>query len=210
MTDQMRYEKLLEPGQIGKVQTKNRIVKTCGGAEDVAGINRAFLESIAWGGAGLIIWGDVAVEYPRGITIPITKRHLEDDKNIPVFREIAEAIHKHGCLTFMQLFHAGPQAIPRAGLQTISSSSLTENEISELTASMNPKELTIPEIEDLVDKFASAAVRAQRAGFDGVEVNAARMHLINSFLSRAWNKRQDAYGCASLENRARFMCEIIG
>ena len=133
MTDKMRFEKILEPGQIGKVRTKNRIVKTCGGAEDIAGRNRAFLEAIARGGAGLIIWGDVAVEYPRGVTIPITRRHLEDDKNIPAFRKIAEAIHKHDCPTFMQLFHAGPQAIPREGLQTISSSSLTENEISELT-----------------------------------------------------------------------------
>ena len=168
MADKMRFQKILEPGQIGKVRTRNRIVKTCGGAEDVTGINRAFLESIAWGGAGLIIWGDVAVEYPRGVTIPITQRHLEDDKNIPVFGQIAEAIHKHGCPTFMQLFHAGPQAMLKKGQQTISSSSLTENEISELMASMNPKELTVPEIEDLVDKFASSAVRAHEAGFDGV------------------------------------------
>jgi 2,4-dienoyl-CoA reductase (NADPH2) len=209
MTDRMRFEKILEPGQIGKVRTKNRIVKACGGAEDVTGINRAFLEAIARGGAGLIIWGDVAVEYPRGVTIPITKRHLGDDENIPVFGRIAEGIHKHGCPAFMQLFHAGPQAMLKKGQQTISSSSLTEKEISELTASMNPKELTIPEIEDLVDKFAGAAVRAKEAGFDGVEVNAARMHLINSFLSRAWNKRQDRYGCENLENRSRFLVEII-
>ncbi len=209
VADKGRFEKILEPGQIGNVRTKNRIVKACGGAEDVTGINRAFLEAIARGGAGLIIWGDVAVEYPRGVTIPITKRHLEDDENIPVFGEIAAAIRKHGCPAFMQLFHAGPQAMLKEGQQTISSSSLTENEISELTASMNPKELTILEIEDLVDKFANAAVRAQKAGFDGVEVNAARMHLINSFLSRAWNKRQDRYGCACLENRSRFLVEII-
>jgi hypothetical protein len=84
MTDPLRFEKILESGQIGRVRTKNRIVKTCGGAEDVAGINRAFLESITWRGAGLIIWGDVAVEYPRGVTIPITAQHLEDDTNIPV------------------------------------------------------------------------------------------------------------------------------
>jgi 2,4-dienoyl-CoA reductase (NADPH2) len=210
MTDPMRFEKIMEPGQIGKVRTRNRIVKACGGAEDIGSINRAFLEGIARGGAGLIIWGDVAVEYPRGVTIPITKRHLEDDKHIPAFREIAEAIHKHDCPAFMQLFHAGPQAMMlQDGLQTISASSLTDNEVSELTASMNPKELTIPEIEGLVDKFAGAAVRAQKAGFDGVEVNAARMHLINSFLSRAWNKRQDQYGCASLENRSRFLVQII-
>jgi hypothetical protein len=81
----------------------------------------------------------------------------------------------------MQLFHAGPQAMLKKGQQTISSSSMTENEISELTAYMNLQELTIPEIEDLVDKFAVTAVRAQKAGFDGVEVNAARMHLLNSF-----------------------------
>jgi 2,4-dienoyl-CoA reductase (NADPH2) len=205
----MRFEKILEPGYIGKVRTKNRIIKTCGGAEDVTGINRAFLESIAWGGAGLVIWGDIAVEYPRGVTIPITPRHLENDENIPAFREIAEAVHKYDCPIFMQLFHAGPQAMLKKGLQTVSASSLTESEVSELTASMIPKELTIPEIEDLVDKFANTAVRAQKAGFDGVEVNAARMHLLNSFLSRAWNKRKDKYGCASLENRSRFLVEII-
>ena len=206
----MQFEKLLEPGWIGSIRTKNRIIKACGGAEDVEGRNRAFLEATARGGAGLIIYGDIAVEYPRGVTIPITPRHFEDDANIPVFREITEAVHKHGCPIFMQLFHAGPQAMQLGeGLRTVSSSSLTESEVAELTASMNPKELTIPEIEDLVNKFAGAAQRAQKAGFDGVEVNAARMHLINSFLSRAWNKRQDKYGCASFENRSRFLVEII-
>jgi 2,4-dienoyl-CoA reductase (NADPH2) len=206
----MKFEKLLEPGRIGKLRIKNRIIKTCGGAEDAGAINRAFLESIAWGGAGLVIWGDVAVEYPRGVTIPITPRHLEDDKNIPVFAQIADAVHKHDCPIFMQLFHAGPQAMMlKDGLQTISASSLTESEVSELTASMKPKELTVAEIEDLVDNFADTAVRAQKAGFDGVEVNAARMHLLNSFLSRAWNKREDEYGCASLENRSRFLVQIV-
>lgn len=201
---------ILAPGQIGKLRLKNRIIKTCGGAEDVTGINRAFLEAIARGGAGLIIWGDVAVEYPRGVTIPITPRHLEDDTNIPVFSEIAEAVHKHDCPVFMQLFHAGPQAMLKGGLQTVSASSLSDSEISELMASMNPRELTVSEIEDLVDKFAAAAQRARKAGFDGVEVNAARMHLLNSFLSRAWNKRRDKYGFESLENRSRFLVEIIG
>jgi 2,4-dienoyl-CoA reductase (NADPH2) len=209
MIEEISFEKILEPGHIGKVRTKNRIVKVCGGAEDVGGINTAFLEAIARGGVGLIIWGDVAVEYPVGVTIPITKRHLVDDENIPLFAEMAEAIHKHDCPVFMQLFHAGPQAFLSGDLQTVSASSLSENEISELTASMNPRELTVPEIEDLVDKFACAAARAQKAGFDGVEVNAARMHLINSFLSRAWNKRRDKYGCSSLENRSRFLVEII-
>ena len=166
MTGKISFEKILEPGRIGTVRTKNRIIKVCGGAEDVTGINRAFLEAIARGGAGLIVWGDIAVEYPIGVTIPITKRHLVDDENIPVFAKIAEAIHKHDCPVFMQLFHAGPQAFLSGELQTVSASSLTEREISELTASMKPRELTVPEIEDLVDKFAATAVRAKEAGFD--------------------------------------------
>ena len=103
----MKFEKLLEPGQIGKLQTTNRIIKTCGGAEDIGKINNSFLEALARGGAGLIIWGDVAVEYPRGVTIPITGRHLEDDTYIPVFAKMAEASHRHGCPIFMQLFQIG-------------------------------------------------------------------------------------------------------
>ncbi|MBN2318396.1 MAG: FAD-dependent oxidoreductase [Acidobacteria bacterium] len=209
MTDNKKFEKLMSPGRIGKLRIKNRIVKTCGGAEDIGIRNRNFLESIARGGAGLILWGDVAVEYPRGVTIPITQRHLQDGTNLPAMREIAEAIHKHDCPVFMQIFHAGPQAFLEEGLQTISSSALTEDEQAELLVRMCPKELTIPEIEDLVDKFANTAVLARQAGFDGVEVNAARMHLINSFLSRAWNKRDDRYGCQNLENRTRFLVAII-
>ena len=209
MTNIKKYEKLLAPGRIGKLRIKNRIVKTCGGAEDIGIRNRNFLESIARGGAGLVIWGDVAVEHPRGITIPITQRHLQDETNLPAMRKIAEVIHKHDCPAFMQIFHAGPQAFLEEGQRTITSSALTEEEQVELTARMNPKQLTVPEIEDLVDKFATTALLAHQAGFDGVEVNGARMHLINSFLSRAWNKRDDKYGCQNLENRSRFLVEIV-
>ena len=81
-------------------------------------------------------------------------RHLEDDERIPVFAKMADASHKHGCPIFMQLFHAGPQAFLEEGQQTISSSSLTDDEVSELTASMPPRALTVAEIADLVDKFA--------------------------------------------------------
>jgi 2,4-dienoyl-CoA reductase (NADPH2) len=225
LTEKMSFDKLLEPGKIGKVRTRNRIVKTCGGAEDIAGFNLAFMEGLARGGAGLIIWGDIAVEVPRGLTVPHGTRHLADNTNIPALQAIADAAHKHGCPIFAQLFHTGPQALLKEG-RTISASSLTRDEIIELTASgpqailtedqkqelaasMNPTEPVIPEIEDLVDKFAATAARAQQAGFDGVEVNGARMHLINSFLSRAWNKRQDRYGCATMENRSRFFVEIV-
>jgi 2,4-dienoyl-CoA reductase (NADPH2) len=57
--------------------------------------------------------------------------------------------------------------------------------------------------------FVKASQRAKKAGFDGVEINAATCHLINSFYSRIFNKREDEFGCASLENRARFLNRII-
>ena len=58
-------------------------------------------------------------------------------------------------------------------------------------------------------KYVLAAERYQKAGFDGVEINASGNHLLNSFLSRGFNKRQDAYGCESLENRGRIVVDII-
>jgi 2,4-dienoyl-CoA reductase (NADPH2) len=71
------------------------------------------------------------------------------------------------------------------------------------------RELTIPEIQNIVERFGKAAERIRKAGFDGIELNSATNHLLNSFLSRAWNKRQDAYGSGSLETRARIVVEII-
>jgi 2,4-dienoyl-CoA reductase (NADPH2) len=78
-----------------------------------------------------------------------------------------------------------------------------------LTSDQLPRGLSIPEIEDIVDKFAATAERAKKAGFDGVEVNCGTGHLVNSFISRVWNKRQDAYGCQNIESRTRFAVEII-
>jgi 2,4-dienoyl-CoA reductase-like NADH-dependent reductase (Old Yellow Enzyme family) len=69
-----------------------------------------------------------------------------------------------------------------------------------------PKELTREEINEIVTLFAQAAVRAKKAGFDGVEVHAAHAYLLAEFLSRFTNKRQDLYG-GSLENRARILIE---
>jgi 2,4-dienoyl-CoA reductase (NADPH2) len=69
--------------------------------------------------------------------------------------------------------------------------------------------LTIDEIEELVDRFASGTVRLQKAGWDGIEINAAADHLFHSFLSRFWNKRDDKYGPQNLENRTRFIVDVI-
>ena len=72
-----------------------------------------------------------------------------------------------------------------------------------------PRGLSLEEVKEYVDIWAKAAERASKAGFDGVEINGATCHQINTFFSRIWNKREDEYGYQSLENRARFMCDIV-
>ena len=69
--------------------------------------------------------------------------------------------------------------------------------------------MTLPEIHDVVDLFAQAAERMRRAGLDGTELNGACNHLLNSFLSRAWNTRVDEYGPQTIENRTRLFVQII-
>ena len=216
----VKFEKLLEPGYIGKVKTRNRMVKTGAGTfmwhEDETHMNKtvlAYYESLARGGVGLLIVESPTIDYPAGARWRQRYR-IDDDKYIQGLSELAAIIHKYGCPTFMQMNHDGPwQANPindpnppfkgppiAASTVVLKSANDFHNE--------TPHELTIPEIETIIDKFASAAVRAQKAGFDGVDINAASSHLLHNFLSPFWNRRKDAYG-GSNENRARFVTNII-
>ena len=214
MIGKVRFDKLLEPYHIGKVQTRNRIVKTAAGmsyqTDDYMNeISKAFYEGLAKGGVGLLMVESPAIDYPLSLMFPIQFR-LDDDRFIPGFSELTEVIHKHGCPTFLQMWHCGQwQQKELFGLQGVAASAISRGTLGGSHLPMEvPRELSIPEIEELVNKFASTAVRAQKAGFDGVEVNASSNHLLATFLSRIWNRRQDTYG-GSLENRARFVLEII-
>jgi 2,4-dienoyl-CoA reductase (NADPH2) len=225
MTSKTEFAKLLEPGFIGRVRTRNRIIKTASGyglAEADGSVGAASVglyERMAKGGVGLIIFEFTAVEYPRGARRPTTgEARIHDDKYIPGYSELTKAVHKHGCPIFLQLFHAGPWYSPEERPEDlgerVSSSALTEAEFREIGEMVPPnpvlpKELSLGQIEELIDKFGRAAERGQKAGFDGIEINGSHHHLINCFFSRGWNKRHDAYGCDSLENRSRFMCDII-
>lgn len=72
-----------------------------------------------------------------------------------------------------------------------------------------PKPLTVELIEWWVDFFAGCAVRVQKASYDGLEINADADHLFHSFISRYWNRRDDEYGPQSMENRMRFVVNVI-
>ena len=230
MTNRSRFEKLMEPGTIGGVRTKNRIIKTASGGglvekDATAGeAIRSHYESLAKGGVGLIIFEFCAVEWPRGANRPgFMNATIHDDKFIPGYSELTKAVHKHGCPIFVQLYHSGPWFIPgeaavdpgdRIAVSVLTDDDFPSREHSSLShrelSIAKARELSIADIEALVNTFGKAAERAQKAGFDGVELNSSHFHLLNSFLSRFWNRRQDAYGCGSPENRARFLCQVIG
>ena len=216
MVTHTKFEKLMEPGYVGRVRTRNRIIKTAAGtgyAENGLPSERMnrFYESLAKGGVGLIILENCSVEWPRGTHYVKTGLRFHDDSCIPHHSRLTEAVHKHDCPIFIQFMHSGPWLAKQEGVgpqERIAVSALNQEELPS-DAWVPGKELTIGEIHELIDIFAKAAERAKKAGYDGVEINGSFYHLINGFLSRFWNRRQDEYGCGSLENRARFYVEII-
>jgi 2,4-dienoyl-CoA reductase (NADPH2) len=207
------FRRLMEPGSIGSVRTKNRILKTGSTLgfypwED-GHIQQKVIdgyEALAKGGAGLVTAGAAPLGVPPG-----RGYKMDDDTYLPEMTRLAEAIRKYDCPAFLQMFHLGPMYPPHLtglGGEALSASSLDKSELPVPHLAV-PKELTIAEIEGIVQEFGDQAERAKRAGFQGIELNAGSNHLLNSFLSRAWNKRQDAYGVGSLESRAKIVVDII-
>jgi 2,4-dienoyl-CoA reductase (NADPH2) len=211
-----RFEKLLEPGYIGKVCTRNRIIKAANGTSFIEPSGYvgeralAYYETLAKGGVGLIIVESCGVEYPLGVQHPPVQFHLDDDTYIPSYRKLTDVIHKHGCPAFIQFQHAGPWnptgMLPKR--DTKAASALTKEELPGPDFAV-PRGLSLEEVKEYIDIWAKAAQRAAKAEFDGVEINGATCHQINTFFSRIWNKREDEYGYKTLENRARFMCDIV-
>ncbi len=217
-----RFQKLFEPGQIGSLKLKNRLVRTAAGVdymdeEDFLKLEQElpFYEALARGGVGLIGFGGTIVEYPLGAIHPSQLR-LDDDKFIPACRKITEVVHGYDCPIYAQIHHAGPihgifHLMSKEGVQPVSASELSRSELQamEMDFGVPLRELSVDEIKEKVALFGDAAERAKKAGFDAVEVNDGGPHLGNSFLSPAWNRRHDEYGCDSLENRARFVIEVL-
>ena len=211
------FPKLMEPGYIGKVKLKNHIIKTAQGSSVIepdtgfAGERAlAYYGNLASGGVSLVIVESCGVEYPLGVHHYPVQFRLHDDALIPSFSELTKEIHKYDCKAFIQLFHSGAWnptgLLPKRDTQ--SASAMTPEELPGPGFAI-PRAMTLPEVEAHVEMFVKSAERALKAGFDGVEFNGGTCHLVNSFLSRIWNKRDDKYGPQSLDNRARFFQEII-
>ncbi len=204
------FKKLFEPASIGNMQLRNRIVMPpmgTGYAADQGYVSQRLIdyyEARARGGAGLIIIETIApalqCKSPRQTT-------LGDDKYMPGWQKLTEAIHRHGAKIAAQLQHSGWENRDGRRVQVAPSPIVVPARVVGV-AGGPPHELTADEISEIVGWFAAATRRARDSGFDGVEIHGAHQYLVASFLSPATNKRQDKYG-GTVENRARFLIEII-
>ena len=130
---------------------------------------------------------------------------FETDEVIPFQQRLTEAVHDvhPGILFFAQISHAGVNTSEAVtGEELVSASEIAgQGGIS--------RALTIPEIRELEEKFAEAALRVKKSGYDGVEIHSAHGYLLNQFYSPLTNDRRDVYGAGSLENRTRFLVETV-
>lgn len=120
------------------------------------------------------------------------------DQHVDGLSRLAETIRSHGALASLQLHHAGNRT-PKDLAAPVAPS---DDEAS------GARGLTLSEVEVLRDDFIAAAKRAERAGFDGVEVHGAHGYILAQFLSEKLNRRDDAYG-GDAERRARLLLEVI-
>jgi 2,4-dienoyl-CoA reductase (NADPH2) len=217
MSANTRFQRLLEPGQIGKIKTRNHMIKTANGTSYVIHESGyvgeralAYYEALAKGGVGMIIVESCGVEFPLACQHVEAQFRLSDDKYIPSYTELTKVVHKHGCPVMIQFQHAGPWN-PTGLLpvrDTKAASALTKEELPGPDFAI-PRAMTHDEVKEMIEIWVKAGVRAWKAGFDGVEINGGTCHQINTFFSRIWNRREDEYGPQTYENRARFMAEII-
>lgn len=184
----------------------------------------AFHERHARGGAGLIVLGSVGVSWPEGANQP-RQLAISRDEHIPSLKRLADAVHAHGARLAAQLHHGGlvaaqdraegrPMWVP--SYPEVKAGDMQDGFLeSELSAMFDPDApqprlhvMTREDIGKLVADFAAAAARAKAAGIDGVEIHGGHGYIISEFLSPLANQRDDEYG-GSLENRARFLLEIV-
>ncbi|KAA1472905.1 putative NADPH2 dehydrogenase chain OYE2 [Dentipellis sp. KUC8613] len=128
------------------------------------------------------------------------------EEQIAAWKEIVKSVHAHGAHIFMQIWALGRSANPNAlkakGFDYVAPSPYPYE-------GNTPRALTVPEIKEYAQLFATAARNAvEGAGFDGVEVHGANGYLVHQFLVDQSNFRTDEYG-GSIENRARFGLEVI-
>ena len=204
---------LFEPATIKGINLKNRFVRsaTAEGMTTFDGYPTRALKDLycklAEGEVGLIITCGACIEawknYPETLGL-MSPPVIYDDRYIDAWRTVVSAVHERGAKIAMQIGHLGRQDIP----ELRGSTPVAPSAVPIGNNRVVPREITVHEIAEVVEKFAQACRRVKETGFDAVQFHGAHGNLINNFMSPFTNQRTDAYG-GSLENRARFVVEIV-
>jgi len=198
------YNTIFQRGSIGTLELRNRLVMAPMGSHHgkVDEDTIAYYAARAHGGFGLIITEFTCID-PVGKAQP-DQLMIDSDEYIPEFKKLTDKMHEEGSKVFMQLQHSGRQATSYVtGAQPVAPSPIPCPMIREM-----PRELTSEEIHELIEKFGDAAVRAKKAGYDGVEISGGHGYLVAQFLSSYSNKRSDEFG-GDMTGRVKFAVEII-
>ncbi len=200
------FPTLFSPAKIGSLELKNRLIMPAMGT-GMANKDGTVSDQLyhyhrvrAAGGTGMITVEIVAVHPTTGGFSPA----IWSDHFIPGLKRLADVIHEGGAKACVQLWHAGRQTNSKVtGLPIIAPSPIPCPLCQEEPTIMD-QEL----IQEIVESFGEAALRAKEAGFDCVEIHGAHGYLLAQFMSPYSNHRTDGYG-GSLENRAKFPLEVI-
>ncbi|HEU20304.1 MAG TPA: FAD-dependent oxidoreductase [Deltaproteobacteria bacterium] len=157
----------------------------------------------AKGDVALITTGEIRV-HPTGGAIAAHEPSLERDDDIEFFRSMVASVQKAGAKIVAQLNHAGRYSFGRyTGRQSVAPSPVASRYTGE-----TPRELTTGEVDELVLAFAEAALRARKAGFDGIEICGCSGYLVSQFLSPVTNLREDKYG-GDIIGRSTFLLDVL-
>jgi 2,4-dienoyl-CoA reductase-like NADH-dependent reductase (Old Yellow Enzyme family) len=206
-TEEVKSSKLFQPAAINHVKLKNRFICSAtwlGKANHDGSCSPMLINgisSVAKNEIGLYISEMTFVS--RNGQCANNQLGVYSDILLPGLRQLAEEVHRFDIPVVMQLVHGGLFSIPiLTGEDPMGPSALKTKDGS------IGREMTKEEINKTITSFRDAAVRAQKAGFDGVQVHAAHGWLLSQFLSPCFNRRTDEYG-GSIENRARIVLEIV-
>jgi dimethylamine/trimethylamine dehydrogenase len=207
-----RYDVLFQPVKIGPKVARNRFfqVPHASGMTNAAPhVRAAFRETKAEGGWAVVSTGACSVD-PSSDDSPFPAASLWDQADIRSHALMTEAVHRHGSLAAVELWHGGAAAMNR----TTRMAALSPSGVPWMAthvgfmSSARPRVMDQTDIRDLIRWHAEAAVRAEEAGFDILYVYAGMGYLPYQFLMSDYNQRTDAYG-GSVANRVRLVQQLI-
>lgn len=216
-------DSLFQPLTLGNLTLKNRIALpplTRSRSSQPGNVPNALMAAYyrQRATAGFMVTEGTQIE-PRGQGYAWTPG-IHTQAQIDGWRQVTNAVHAEGGVVFCQLWHVGrvshnslqpggeapvaPSAIRATAVKVFVETGPDQGALADPS---EPVALTTAQVKELVEFYRVAAVNAQQAGFDGVELHCANGYLVNQFISEHTNQRTDEYG-GSLSNRLRFLGEI--